>query len=94
MGRCGSRSRRLAFPTGHLSRLVERGLRVVGLAERMLVQYGGTFVSLLFNPKKNQFNQKKHFQSKKNSIQSKKTFSINFFKFNQKNFFQSKKKSV
>ena len=28
----------LAFPTGYLSRLVERGLRVVGLAERMLVQ--------------------------------------------------------
>ena len=28
----------LAFPTGHLSRLVEGRLRVVGLTERMLVQ--------------------------------------------------------
>ena len=28
----------LAFPTGHLSRLVEGRLRVVGLTERVLVQ--------------------------------------------------------
>ena len=53
--------------------------------------YGGTFVSLLFNQKKNQFNQKKHFQ-KKIQFNLKKHFQSIFFEIQSKKTFSIKEK--